>query len=168
MYEDISFSISLDCIEEPYFSDTKNRGGNLNLISPQFTFPLSFILSGKVMGFRRFRPYMPLINDGDKETGLEIKVIAKYGEAKNIKIILNNKEFIKVDVDLKRWDVLQINTNPRKKAVTLNGENIINKINRNSTFFSLAQGKNIINYECDEGASNLDIEVNFYGKYLGM
>lgn len=167
MYDRIQFTLVLESVEEPYFLDTKNRGNYLTLISPQFTFPLA-ICPKKVMGYRTFKPVMPLVNDGDKETGIEIIVTAKRGKMDNIKLILNNKEYIQVNETLNQWDVLKINTNPRKKSVTLNGVNIINKIDRNSTFFNLKIGKNILKYECDNGSTNIDIDVLFYRKYLGV
>lgn len=163
----IEFTLELESTEDPYFSDAKNRGNYLTLISPQFTFPL-VINPTKIMGYRTFKPVMPLVNDGDKETGIEIIVTAKRGKMDNIKLTLNNKEYIQVNKTLNQWDILKINTNPRKKSVTLNGENIINRIDRNSTFFSLRIGKNILKYECDNGSTNIDIDVQFYRKYLGV
>ena len=111
---------------------------------------------------------MPLINSGDKETGIEIIVTASRGKTDNIKLILNNEKYIKVNVTLNQWDVLKINTKARQKSVTLNGKNIINKIDRNSTFFSLRIGKNILSYECDNGSTNVDIDVPPFNKYLGV
>ncbi len=167
MYECIDFTLVLESTEEPYFSDAKNSGNYLTAVSPQFTFPL-VISPTKIMGYRTFKPVMPLVNDGDKETGIEIIVTAKRGKMDNIKLILNNNEYIKVNVTLAQWDELRINTNPRKKSVMLNGVNIINKIDRNSTFFNLKIGKNILKYECENGNTNIDIDVQFYRKYLGV
>ena len=170
MYEPIKFTLSLESTEEPYFEDAKNKGNNLALISPQFTFPLVIrpLAKGKIMGYRVYKTYMPLVNDGDKETGLEIIITAKRGIMKNITLTLNNNEYMKVNVTLNQWDVLTINTNARKKSVTLNGTNIINKIDRNSTFFTLRKGKNILKYECEDGTTNIDIDVQFYRKFLGV
>ena len=167
MYERIRFSSFLESTEAPYFSDAKNRGNYLTLISPQFTFPL-VINPTKIMGYKTFKPVMPLVNDGDKETGIEIVAIAKRGKVDNLKFILNNNQYIKVNAMLNQGDELRINTNPRKKSVTLNGKNIVNKIDRNSTFFSLKIGKNVLKYECDNGSTNVDINILFYRKYLGV
>lgn len=167
MYERIQFTLSLESVEEPYFSDAKGSNNRLTLISPQFTFPL-VINPKKIMGYRVYRPIMPLINSGDKETGIEIIVTASRGKTDNIKLILNNEKYIKVNVTLNQWDVLRINTKARQKSVTLNGKNIINKIDRNSTFFSLRIGKNILSYECDNGSTNVDIDVPPFNKYLGV
>ena len=170
LHEYIDFTLVLESTEEPYFEDAKNKGNNLALISPQFAFPLVIrpIPKGKIMGYRVFKQYMPLVNDGDKETGIEIVITAKRGAMKNIKLTLNDDKHIKVNQTLNQWDVLVINTNPRKKSVTLNGINIINKIDRTSTFFSLRIGKNILKYECEDGATNVDIDVKFYRKFLGV
>ena len=169
LFEYIQFTLVLESTEDPYFEDANNRGNNLTLISPQFTFPLVIMQERKkIMGYKVYKPYMPLVNDGDKETGLEIVITASRGQMKNIKLTLNDNEYIKVNQTLNQWDVLTINTNPRKKSVTLNGTNIINEIDRNSTFFSIGIGKSILKYECDDGATNIDINVKFYRKFLGV
>lgn len=168
MYEDISFTLVLESADDPYFSDARSRTTALTEITPQFTFPLGIVGRGKIMGYKSFQEFMPIMNDGDKETGLEIIVTAKRGNAKNIKLILNDKQFIYVQQDFNRFDKLVINTNPREKSVKFNGKNIIQKIDRNSTFFSLKQGKNILRFECEDGATNIDIDVNFFRKYLGV
>ena len=168
MYEYIEFNLTLESNEEPYFLDAKNSGNYLTMISPQFAFPLAITNQGKAMGYKTYKPVMPLVNDGDKETGVEIIVTAKRGKMDNITLTLNNNEYIKVNITLKQWDELIINTNPRKKSITLNGVNIINKIDRNSTFFSLKIGKIILKYECDDGSTNIYIDVQFYRKYLGV
>ena len=169
LYEYIQFTLVLESTEDPYFEDANNRGNNLTLISPQFTFPLVIMQERKkIMGYKVYKPYMPLVNDGDKETGLEIVITASRGQMKNIKLTLNDNEYIKVNQTLNQWDVLTINTNPRKKSVTLNGTNIINEIDRNSTFFSIGIGKSILKYECEDGATNIDINVKFYRKFLGV
>ncbi len=169
MAEYMTFTISLECIENPFFEDAKNRASSLTSIVPQFAFPLGIVKSkGKVSGYIRFKDYMPIVNDGDRQTGLEIVVTAKRGIAENVKIILNNDLFIKVNTVLNQKDVLKINTNTRKKTVILNETNITNKIDRESTFFSLKKGKNLLSYECEKGSANIDIDVYFYRKYLGM
>ena len=169
LFEYIQFTLVLESTEDPYFEDANNRGNNLTLISPQFTFPLVIMQERKkIMGYKVYKPYMPLVNDGDKETGLEIVITASRGQMKNIKLTLNDNEYMKVNVTLNQWDVLTINTNARKKSVTLNGTNIISKIDRNSTFFSIGIGKSILKYECDDGTTNIDINVKFYRKFLGV
>ena len=129
---------------------------------------MSLVNRPKIMGYKTYDPIMPIINNGDDEIGMEIIAIAKRGKVENLKLILNNKEYIKVNISHSQGDELRINTNPRKKSVMLNGKNIINKIDRNSTFFSLRKGKNILRYECDDGSTNIEIQVETYRKFLGI
>lgn len=165
----IQFTIILNCVKNPYFSDQKTVGGRLTAISPQFTFPLVILKNRpKIMGYKTYDPIMPIINDGDKEIGMEIIAVAKRGKVDNLKIILNNKEYIKVNVSLAQGDELRINTNPKKKSVLLNNKNIINKIDRNSTFFYLKKGKNILSYECDNGETNIEIQIETFREFLGV
>lgn len=166
MADYIQFTVELQAVEEPYLEDTNNSGGFLTEITPQFAFPLA-ICPTKIMGYKRYKDFMVVTNKGDKESGVIIKVTAK-GNAEGIKLTLNDNEYIYIDIEMVQGDVLVINTNPRQKSVTLNGANIINKIDRYSTFFSVKKGKNRISYEVDEGSSNLDIEVDFYAKFLGV
>lgn len=169
MYDYIEFTLTIESTEDPYFSDAKNSGNFLTLITPQFAFPLGIISNkGKAMGYKTFKPVMPLVNDGDKETGVEIIITAKRGAMQNITLTLNNNTEMKVNCNLEQWDVLRINTNPRHKQVTLNGQNIISQIDRTSNFFKLKIGKNILGYTCDNGGTNIDIDVQFYRKYLGV
>lgn len=166
----VQFTISLNCTEDPYFSDSSSYANTITETIKQFAFPLGIIKNtGKIMGYKQYDNTMPIINDGDKETGIEIIITAQRGTMKNIKITLNNDEYIKLNnFEMEQYDELIINTNRRKKSVTLNGTNIINKIDKYSTFFELKKGKNIFQYECDEGSENIDIETIFYRKFLGV
>ena len=169
MYDFIVFTITLNAIENPYFSDQKTIGGRLTENNAQFTFPfVSLVKRPKIMAYKTYQPIMPIINDGDKEIGMEIIAIARRGKVDNPKLILNNNEFIKVNISLNQGDELRINTNPRKKSILLNGKNIINKIDRHSTFFSLKKGKNIIKYECDNGSTNIEIQIETFRQFLGV
>lgn len=170
MYSYIEFTIELECVENPYFLDAKSISGSLTAITPQFTFPLVIMKGnkGKIMGYKTFKPVMPIINNGDEEIGIEITAIAKRGKVENIKFILNNDKYIKVNITLEQGDILKINTRPKNKSILLNGKSIMHKIDRNSDFFSLKLGKNILTYECDNGSSNIDIETIAYGKFLGI
>ena len=169
MYDFIVFTITLNAIENPYFSDQKTIGGRLTENNAQFTFPfVSLVKRPKIMAYKTYQPIMPIINDGDKEIGMEIIAIARRGKVDNPKLILNNNEFIKVNISLNQGDELRINTSPRKKSILLNGKNIINKIDRHSTFFSLKKGKNIIKYECDNGSTNIEIQIETFRQFLGV
>ncbi len=167
MSEWLQFEIVLDC-PNPYFSSIDNFGKNIADITKQFAFPLAIIAGkGKIMGYKTYSNNVSLFNDGDCATGCEIKIKVTKGTVSNPKICLNNK-FLQVNVDLKAGDELVINTNIRQKSIKLNGENVIQKINRKSSFFELNVGDNVMTYESDDGYENMSINVYFYKKYLGV
>ncbi len=165
MSEWLQFKIELEC-QDPYFESIDNFGKNIALITKQFAFPLA-ICPKKIMGFKTYNNNVLLLNDGDCETGCEIRIKAAGGKVTRPKVSLNDK-FIAVNVEMKLGDELVINTKPRQKSISLNGVNVVNKIDRKSDFFSLGIGNNIMTYESDEGYQDMEIYVYFYKKYLGV
>lgn len=159
------FKIELEC-QDPYFESIDNFGKNIALITKQFAFPLA-ICPKKIMGFKTYNNNVLLLNDGDCETGCEIRIKAAGGKVTRPKVSLNDK-FIAVNVELELGDELIINTKPRQKSISLNGVNVVNRIDRKSDFFSLGIGNNIMTYESDEGYQDMEIYVYFYKKYLGV
>jgi hypothetical protein len=168
LYGYIVFDLTLEC-NNPLFSSIDNYGKNIALITPQFAFPF-VIPSGKgaIMGYKTYKNEAVLNNDGDFETGLEMTIIATRGEVTNPKLELSNGNFMEIITSMKKGDILKINTNNRRKSVMLNGENIINKINRRSTFFSLPVGTTTIKYSSEEGYTNMDVNIYFNKKYIGV
>lgn len=166
MYEPTEFEIILEC-PNPYFESIDNYGKNIAKVTKQFAFPLVILEGkGKIMGYKTYNNDVQLLNDGDCETGCEIRIKA-LSDVSNPKISLNDK-FIEVKTKMEFGDELVINTNERKKSITINGQNVIQRINRKSTFFSLNVGDNVMKYESDEGYQDMEIYVYFYKKYLGV
>ena len=65
-------------------------------------------------------------------------------------------------------DVIEISTEPRAKSVRLNGENIMHRLDRSSSFFGLAVGGNTVRYTADDGYSNMAMYIFFTPLYLGV
>lgn len=154
----------------PYFEDLDNFGRNMASITALFSFPL-FIPKekGRAMSYRTLKKEVRLSNGGDVPTGIEIHMIATRGAVKNPKIIkISSGEFIELFLDLKKGDVLKINTNSGKKSITLNGENVFKEKNKMSTFFQIEVGDNLIKYDAEENYTNLDVKLYYTPKYLGV
>lgn len=160
-----NFELIIECVN-PYFESIDNFGKNIASITKQFAFPLVITQKGKIMGYKTFNNNVSLLNDGDLDTGVEIKIKA-LKSVNNPMITLNDK-FIRINVNMVSNDILVINTNQRHKSITLNGNNIIQKIDRQSTFFNLEVGDNKMTYSSTEGYENMEVNVYFYKKYLGM
>lgn len=165
MNEWLQFELVLVC-SNPYFESIDNFGKNIASITKQFAFPL-VICPKKIMGYKTFNNNVLLLNDGDCETGCEIHIKAVEGSVSNPKISLN-EQFISVNVDMAIGDELVINTNLRQKSIMLNGRNVIQKIDRKSSFFNLNVGDNVMKYDSDEGYQQMEVNVYFNKKYLGV
>lgn len=168
MNEWLQFEIVLEC-SNPYFKSIDDFGNNVASVSKQFAFPLAIVpqKGGKIMGYKIFNNDVVLVNDGDCETGCEIHIRAVGGTVVNPRISLNDR-FIGVNVALEDDDVLIINTNQREKSIHLNDKNVVQNIDRKSTFFNLEVGTNVLSYESDEGYAYMEVYVYFYKKYLGV
>lgn len=166
MYEFQQFELVLECTN-PYFESVDNFGKNIASITKQFAFPLAILANkGKIMGYKTYNNNVQILNDGDFDTGAEIQIKA-IGNVTNPKIVLNDS-FIRINIEMVKNDTLIINTNQRHKSITLNGKNIIQKIDRQSSFFNLKIGDNKMTYSSDEGYENMEVNVYFYKKYLGI
>lgn len=167
LFEDIECSFSLVC-NEPYFSDMSDFGKNIASITPHFAFPLA-ISPKKIMGYRTLKQDVLLTNNGDVDTGLIMQFIAKRGPVKNPTLIKKStNEFMRIITDLNKGDVLLVNTNTRQKNITVNGTRINHKIDRQSTYFSIDVGDNVLRYDADENYTNLDVRLYYTPKYLGV
>ena len=71
-------------------------------------------------------------------------------------------------LQLAKGDTLIVDTNSGKKRVTLNGENVFHKIDRQSSFFQLSVGDNVLEYNAEENYTNLNVKLYYTPKYLGV
>lgn len=172
---------------DPYMLNVDNFGKNMAHFTAQFHFPWhslaqratnksqyperarGLLLGGMIMGYRTLHKDVMLTNDGDVPTGIQIQFVAKRGFVKNPKI--TNKDtgqYMRVICDMAMGDVLLIDTNMRNQVIELNGANYYHHIDRRSEPFELAVGNNYLEYDADENYTNLDVNLYYRPKYLGV
>lgn len=185
---DNKLGIIVDLIcPEPYMLNVDNFGKNMANISKLFAFPwrvtrnrvqekLSYppeargmLLGSMTMGYRTLHKEVALVNDGDVSTGVQIQFIATRGPVTNPKITnTGTGQYMRVNVAMQMGDVLLIDTNDRHQIITLNGVNYYQHIDRKSEPFQLAVGDNYLEYDADENYTNLDVNLFYTPKYLGV
>lgn len=185
---DTRLGVIIDLIcPDPYMLNVDNFGKNMAHYTPQFHFPWhslvkraesvtpypekarGLMLGGMVTGYRTLRKEVVLANDGDVSTGVQIQFVAKRGAAKNPKIIsVKTGQFMRVVCDMQKGDVLLIDTNARHQVIELNGVNYYHHIDRKSEPFELEVGENYLEYDADENYTNLDVNLYYRPKYLGV
>lgn len=173
---------------DPYMLNVDNYGKNMANISALFAFPwrmlstrmtsgkLNFpdkargmLLGGMTMGYRTLYKEVVLANDGDIPTGVQIQFVATRGPVTNPKITnTGTGQYMRVNVAMQQGDILLIDTNDRHQVITLNGVNYYQHIDRKSEPFKLAVGDNYLEYDADENYTNLDVNLFYTPKYLGV
>ena len=155
---------------QPYFLSIDDFGQNVAAKRAQFAFPWRGVVGqGQIMGYNAFAREVNLQNGGDMETGLTAVFTAARGPVSNPSILYKSTgEFLKVMLEMEQGDVLEVSTNQRDKHVTLNGGNIFQKIDRQSSFFQLSPGDNVVEYDADANYLNLDVRIYYTQKYLGV
>jgi len=185
---DTRLGIIVDLVcPDPYMLNVDNFGKNMAHYTKQFHFPWhslarraadknqypekarGLMLGGMITGYRTLRKEVVLANDGDVSTGVQIQFIAKRGTVKNPKITsLQTGKFMRVVCDMAAGDILLVDTNPHHQVIELNGANYYHRIDRRSEPFELEVGDNYLEYDADENYTNLDVNLYYRPKYLGV
>ena len=185
---DSKLGIVVDLIcPDPYMLNVDNFGKNMANITKCFAFPWrmttsrvknkleyppearGMLLGGMTMGYRTLHKEVVLSNDGDVPTGVQIQFIATRGPVTNPKITnTRTGQYMRVNVAMQLGDVLLIDTNDRHQVITLNGVNYYQHIDRKSEPFQLDVGDNYLEYDADENYTNLDVNLFYTPKYLGV
>lgn len=119
-----------------------------------------------IMGLLTDSYQAKVVNDGDVDVGMIITITADE-EISNPRLLIDRStEFLEVEITMQKNDELIINTNKGSKSVTLNGENIINKLKVGSTWLQLAVGSNTIVCTNDQGGSGMIVNVRANERYL--
>jgi len=107
-----------------------------------------------------------IINNGDVETPVRIEF---KGPATNPKIINHTtEEYIKVNRTLLTEDILVITTEFGNKRVEINGQNVFNWIDLNSTFWQLETGDNVIEYTSDDEVESASVKIVYRNRFIGV
>jgi len=152
----------------PYFKDVDDLGENILERVKLWSVPLVQLKNKDIVtDYKKFNSYLAFSNDGDVEIGVII-TITSNDRVVSPKIILDDNEFIEIDITVNINDVLEINTNKKNKYIKFNNQNILQKINVNSTFFQLSVGKHKIGYDAEEGKQFLNIYISRRHEYVAV
>ena len=165
----IEFEISLIALS-PFWQD-EIVTEYLALLSPTLKFPLNIPQKrGITFGRRRSILESEVDNIGDIESGFKVIFKAKGGSVKYPKVYdVYTKQFIKINYEMEKGDILEIINYPELKKVTLNGtENAFKYLDIESNFFNLKIGHNKIGYIAEENTINLDVILWYSPRYLGV
>lgn len=166
IYDFHKVKLSMVC-PDPYFYSLDDYGRDVALVTPQFAFPLVFSPS-IIAGYSDTVNDIALTNEGHDVCGLRIRIVAN-NDCSNITVTnTDTGEYIRFLGDLLQGQELEISTVPKQKYARLDGVNVMNRIDRRSSFFSLQTGVNHINYDTDTGRYNISVYLHFKRRFLGI
>lgn len=109
-------------------------------------------------------------NNGDVETFY--RIVVKAGGLLENPTITKDGRFVRLLDTLRNGDEYVIDFEQSPPKVTINGENVIQRVSRDSSFTNMKMqvGKNIFSFTVDneENRSLADVQVLFHEKYLGV
>ena len=178
--------ISIIC-PDPYFYSAGEDGNNVTnfySIDPMFEFPFSNESLDEpllVFGEIQIKTEGVITYHGDSEIGMMIYIHA-IGPATNINIYnTETREVMRINTEkissltgkgIVASDDIVINTAKGEKSITLIREgvsyNILNCLDKNTDWFTLAKGDNIFAFTADSGVTNLQFRVENKVIYEGV
>ena len=136
-------------------------------VSPMFAFPLNLWQgAGTVSGMLRVSTSAVIDNPGDGPCGVIVTLWAEDGDVVSPRVEANG-QFIRCPLTLADGDEMEIDTRPRRKTITVNGERVF-LFDRDSTFFQLPPGMTPVTVGADEGEDYLKARIAFTPIYYGM
>lgn len=178
--------ISIIC-PDPFFYSAGETGTQVTVfygVDDVFEFPFSNeSLTDDLIefGIARYSTERVIYYQGDASIGMTVSLYAT-GDVHNLTIFnTRTREFFKIDTDrlaamtgkgIVQGDAITISTVRSDKFIKLVRDgieyNIMNAVDRNSTWLTLERGDNIIAYTADEGGSNLEFRIDNKTIYEGV
>lgn len=166
VYQNMIMKVRFYC-SDPYFRSEDNFGKDIASSQRMFGFP--YIQTAKIKTVSsafNFAKLVKITNDGDVETYCMARILFS-GQTTNPKIVKDDY-FVRVCDTFTSGDILEIDF--ANATIRKNGVNIIQKIDRGSTFTSmqLDVGTSKIGFAADTGDSNMSVTIYFNKLYLGV
>lgn len=159
---------SINFVAHDPFWRVQEKTEYIALLQPMLSFPLAISkTSGMLFGIKKSILETEIENVGDVESGFRVRFIAK-GEVVNPAIINSyTGEKIKINITMKKGDIIEVINEPTRKLVYFNGAKRFNILDRlNTNFFTLDVGKNLIGYQADVNVVNLDVVLYYSPLYM--
>ena len=164
--------ISIDC-PRPFLQDVNTTVVDISKLTKGFKFPFSIEKKGVVISGFDSTKKVNIKNDGEVTTGFIAELTTETVTVNN-PVIRNEDtgEYIKVNVEIKQYERLVINTNIGEKEVykIVEGEkvNVLQNLDITSTWLQLRKGISRIAYYTDDNMEAVTATITFNKKYKGV
>lgn len=162
--------ISVIC-PKPYFEDIDTQ--NIEFSSEYALFQFPFVIQDTIEFSELILNEQVIVtNSGDVATGVIIQFYAR-GHVENPKIYnITTGDKMLINITLEAGDIITIDTTKGSKRITLNSDgvitNILNNLDKTSTWLTLDTGDNYLMYSADEYPQFLFCSVIYSELYEGV
>lgn len=170
------FTVQLLCLNPFWRKENETRNDIASWIGGfEFPEPDGLEIDDEVgweIGYRQPEIIVNVFNEGDVETGIRVVFTALGVLSNPIVLHVDTQEFIKMNIDLVAGDVLTVSTGYGEKNVTLMRSGITTNayryLDEDSSYIWLAVGDNLLRYDAESGAENLEVSIYHDDLYLGV
>lgn len=163
--------ISLIC-PQPYFKAVDELVTLFSDVSAMFSFPFSISSAGVEVSAITTNIRKSIINTGDVDTGVVIKLFAVASVVKPVIYDVLKRTHLKLNFTMLAGDTLVINTNVGEKSIELIRDgvtyNAMGYMVQDSAWFILGAGDNVFTYDAESGGSNLQLTFTTAILYSGV
>ncbi len=163
--------ISIIC-PQPYFKAVNDLVSIFSDVSPLFSFPFSIAKSGVEFSAITTNVRKVIVNTGDVETGVIIKLFATGTVVKPIIYDVLKRTHVKLNFTMLPSDTIVINTNMGEKSIELIrggiSYNALGYMLPDSSWFVLEAGDNVFTYDAESGNSGLQLTFSTPILYSGV
>lgn len=163
--------ISIIC-PRPYFKDVENLVTIFSDVSAMFEFPFSISKAGVEISTIGTNQRRSIINTGDIETGVIIKLFATGTVVNPVIYDVLKRTYLKLNFTMLSSDTVVINTNVGEKSIEIIRDgvtyNAMGYMAQDSTWFVIEAGDNVFTYDADSGNSNLQLTFTTAILYSGV
>ena len=155
------------CAPEVFFREPEARGVQFGDRAPLFACPLNLWAgAGTVSGLLRVGNEAVIRNPGDGPCGVVVTLSAE-GSPVVSPVVTAGEKFIRCPLTLADGSEMEIDTRPRRKTITVDGERVF-LFDRDSTFFQLPPGVTAVTVGAAQGEEYLRARIAFTPIYYGM
>lgn len=157
---------------DPYIYENTVQSVDVATWVGAFEFPLEIPEEGIEMGYRSESLIANVFNGGQESTGMLIRFKALGTVAKPSLINVNTYEEFKLNFTMLGGDVIEVSTYQGRKTITLIRNNVHSNIFHArqllSKFLQLEVGDNLFRYDAESGIDNLEVQMQFTPRLLGV
>lgn len=156
---------------DPYYKDLVENKAEIAIWKPSFEFPLDILPEGIDIGYREPSLIVNILNQGDVSCGMRIVFTANATVVNPSLFNINTREYFKINKTLSAGEKVVVTTefqNKRVKFIKNGIKTTLHDWDYNSTFLQLDQGDNLFRYDATEGIDNLEVDVYYTQKHMGV